>query len=83
MVRVRARIGSYRLHKVSGQAITTIKAKKYGLGPYGSPRSRAEYDRLTEQTTAQVRKQPRPPRSRSDLTVAELCAEFVEHATMY
>ncbi len=83
MARPRARIGSYRLHKASGQAITTIKGKIYYLGPDGSPRSRAEYDRLVDETTSRARRQARQPPPRTDLTVAELCVEFVEHATTY
>lgn len=55
----RARIGSDRLHKASGQAITTIKGKMDYLGPYGSPRSRDEYDRLVDETTSRARRQAR------------------------
>lgn len=39
----------YRLHKRSGQAIVTVKGKMFYLGPYGSPESYAEYEKLIGQ----------------------------------
>jgi hypothetical protein len=43
---VSVRTPSYRLHKPSGQAVVTLDSRDFYLGKYGSPESRAEYDRL-------------------------------------
>jgi hypothetical protein len=36
----------YRRHKASGQAVVTLDERDLYLGRYGTPESRAEYDRL-------------------------------------
>ena len=50
MTRSRNPISSYRLHKQSGQAITTINlngtGKDYFLGRYDTSESRVKYNRL-------------------------------------
>jgi integrase len=43
---VSSRTPSYRCHKPTNQAVTTIDGRDYYLGAYDSPKSRAEYDRL-------------------------------------
>jgi hypothetical protein len=40
------RTPSYRLHKPTGQAVVTLNCQDRYLGRYGTPESRAEYDRL-------------------------------------
>lgn len=42
----KVRIPTYRLHRPSGQAVVILRGKDHYLGPYGSERSRGEYDRL-------------------------------------
>ena len=43
------RIPTYRLHKNSGRALTTIAGRDYILGPYGSPASFQKYEQLKRQ----------------------------------
>ena len=40
------RLPSFRLHKASGQGMTTIRGKDYYFGPYDAPESRTKYNRL-------------------------------------
>ena len=40
------RTPSLRHHKPSGQAVVTLDSRDIYLGRFGSPESRAEYDRL-------------------------------------
>jgi len=44
--RLTRRHPSYRRHKSSGQAIVTLDGRDHYLGDFGSPVSKAEYDRL-------------------------------------
>jgi hypothetical protein len=37
---------SYRLHKYLGQAIVTLNARDFLLGPHGSRASKSKYNRL-------------------------------------
>ena len=39
-------VPSYRLHKPSGRAVVTLNGRDHYLGPWNSPESSAEYDRL-------------------------------------
>lgn len=41
-----SRVPNYRLHKASGQAVVVHKGRSHYLGKYGSPGSRAAYDRV-------------------------------------
>ena len=40
------RVPSYRYHKASDQAVVVLEGKSHYLGPWNSPESRVEYDRL-------------------------------------
>ncbi len=42
----KVRIPTYRHHRPSRQAVVTLGGKDFYLGPYNSPESRAQYDRL-------------------------------------
>ena len=44
--RARTRAPSYRLHKTSGQAVVRLSGRDFYLGPHGTARSKAEYQRL-------------------------------------
>lgn len=75
---------SYRLHKSSGQAIVSLPRgdgtyRDYLLGPFDSPESRDEYDRIIAEWKANGRRAEAYP----DTTVAEMCAAFMEHAKVY
>jgi len=41
------RVPIYWWHKASGQAVVTLDGRDYYLGAFGSPESRAEYERVT------------------------------------
>lgn len=83
------RTPSYRRHKPSGQAVVTIASKDFYLGPYGSPASRTEYDRLVGEWLANGR---RPlnvsagkgaPVQQSDRTIAEVMVAYLDHVAEY
>ena len=77
----RMRTPSYRLHKPSGQAVVTIRGRDHYLGPYGSGPSRAEYDRLIAEHTANRASGHATRRDPADLTIAELCSRYGDHAS--
>lgn len=47
---------AYRHHKASGQAVVSIDRRTYYLGRYGSPESKAEYDRVVAEWLASGRR---------------------------
>jgi integrase len=64
--------------------VVTIGGRDRYLGPYESPESRAEYDRLIAEWLLGGRQSTHAPRDNSaDLTVAELCLRYLEWATAY
>src|SRR5690606_12919743 len=67
-----------RRHKATGQAVVTINGKDIYLGKFDSAKSRAEYNRIIAEWTANQGTLPR--QQTSDLTIAELCAAFFRHA---
>jgi len=73
---------SYRLHKASGQAVVTIDRKDRYLGVHGTPESRLRYERLI---TAWMQGEPAPARESesSDITVAEVCIQYLRWAEGY
>jgi integrase len=74
---------SYRLHKASGQAVVTIDRKDRYLGVHGTPESRLRYERLI---SAWMRGEPVPSReseSTGDITVAEVCVQYLKWAEGY
>jgi integrase len=78
---------SYRRHKKSGQAITTLVdglggRKDVLLGTYGSAASRQEYLRVIGEWEANGRRLPAPTNA-LDLTVAELLVAYWQHAVNY
>jgi integrase len=82
MPRPRNPIPTYRLHKQSGQAVVTIsdngRRRDVLLGKYGTPESRAEYQRVLAElnTPAAVV----APRTGSDITVNEVLVAFFRWA---
>src|SRR3954470_22889225 len=78
------RTPSYRLHKPSGQAVVTLDGRDLYLGQYGSPESRAEYDRLIAEWLANGRRLPAPTsEGGSDLTINELLVAYLAFADGY
>ena len=73
------RIPSYRHHKPSGQAVVTLGGRDFYLGKYNSAASRAEYNRLIAEWTANGGTLS----ANADFTVAELLAAFLKHAKGY
>jgi integrase len=74
---------SYRKHKASGQAVVTIDRKDHYLGVHGTPESRLRYERLI---SAWMQGEPVPSReseSSNDITVAEVCVQYLRWAEGY
>jgi integrase len=85
MSRPRNQVPTYRLHKQSGQAIVTVAhngtRKDVLLGKFGSPESKAEYERVL----AEIRTPAGvvgfiQAAGKTDLTIAELLLAYLEHA---
>jgi integrase len=78
-------VPTYRKHRQSGQAITTLtdpsgQRKDVLLGRYGTSESRKEYARVLGEWEANGRRIAMP---RSDLTVAEVMVQFLEYANTH
>src|SRR5437870_1596981 len=79
-------IPTYRLHKRSGQAVVTLRdptgnRRDVYLGPYDSPESKTEYNRVLAEHQANVAAVLRC--GSSDLTVNEVLLAFWRHAENY
>ena len=77
-------VPNYRLHKQSGQAIVTVRTpdgdrQDILLGPYNSPESLAEYQRVIAQIKVGG-PADRSPMKPADITVNEVLAAFLRHA---
>ncbi len=77
------RLPMYRFHKHSGQAVVTLDARDFYLGPYNSAVSRAEYDRLTGEWLANGRRLPGSGGPPPGLTVNELLVAYWRYAQSY
>jgi hypothetical protein len=76
------RTPSYCLHKASGQAVVRIDGTDHYLGKYGTPESRAEYDRLIAEWLGNGRRLAAPT-ARDGLSVAELILLYWHWAERY
>lgn len=82
----RNHIPSYRLHRQSGQAITTLtdglgRRRDVLLGTYGTPASRQRYGQVVAEWEASGRRLVEAPaRARDGITINELVLRFLEHA---
>lgn len=74
------RIPRYRLHRASGQAVVTIRARDIYLGTFGSEQSRAEYDRIIAEYIAA---RGVPEDRRATLGINEFCLAYWRHAQAY
>ena len=77
-----AKMPSYRLHKASGQGVTTIRGKTYYFGPFGDKNSKqkfrsllAEYLLSNQSPTFRV--------NPADLTLAEVFLLYLAYAKNY
>lgn len=80
-------IPSYRLHKPKGLAVVRLNGRDIYLGKYGSPESKASYDRVIAEWLANGKQLP-PPSShellpQSSVTVNDLILAFMQHAKGY
>jgi integrase len=74
----------YRRHKPSGQAVVTLAGRDIYLGRYGSPESRAEYDRVVAEWLTNDRRLPTSaPGTGSDSTVNEMLLAYLRFADSY
>lgn len=75
---------SYRLHKPTGRAVVTLDGRDLYLGRFGSPESRAEYDRTIVEWLSNGRRLPSPlSGAGSDLTTNELALAYLAFADSY
>lgn len=72
------RVPSYRLHKPTNKAVVVLSGRMHYLGPWQSPESKAEYERLVAEWLAAGRTQAPP--GGPGVTVAELLAAYWAHA---
>ncbi len=78
------RTPSYRHHKPSGQAVVTLDGRDIYLGRYGTPQSRAEFDRLLAEWLSNGRRLPAPASAHgTDLSVNELALVYLGFADGY
>jgi len=78
------RTPSYRHHKPSGQAVVTLDGRDIYLGRYGTPQSRAEFDRLLAEWLSNGRRLPAPASANgTDLSVNELSLAYLAFADGY
>ena len=78
------RTPSYRHHKPSGQAVVTLDGRDIYLGRYGTPHSRAEFDRLLAEWLSNGRRLPSPASANgTDLSVNELALAYLAFAETY
>ena len=80
MPRLTSATPKYRRHKATGKAVVTLDGRDFYLGPYGTKASKQEYDRLIGEWIANHRRFPASP---TGLTVVELAAAYLRHATAY
>jgi integrase len=80
MFRKSSDIPSYRRHRASGQAVVTLNGVDHYLGPWNSPESRTEYDRVTSQWLTRGRRLADRVEKPDELLVKELVLGYYNHA---
>lgn len=84
MARPKSEKPGYLLHRQSGRARVVIDGKEKLLpGPYGSPESKAAYDRLVGTWLSNGRSLPLAPDSPTGPTVSMICLAFWKHAQTF
>ena len=80
MPRSRNDIPTYRKHRASGQAVVTLNGVDHYLGRFGTPQSKAEYDRIVNEWLALGRRLPaRVSAGSVDWLVKDLVLGFYGH----
>ncbi len=69
----------YCLHRSSGQAVVRLSGRDYYLGEYGTPESRAKFQRLIREFVNAGFRMPSPDERRT-YVVAKLCDDFLSYA---
>ncbi len=72
MPRRKPSIPTYRRHRASGQAVVTLNDVDHYLGPWNTPQSRAEYDRIINEWLVRGRQLPTREGDPKDPLVKEL-----------
>ncbi len=73
-------VPKYRHHKARNLALVHLNGRDHYLGPYNSPESRAEYNRLVAQWLTGGRSLPIQPSERPGLLMVELIAAYWRYA---
>jgi integrase len=73
-------IPSYTRHKASGQAVVRLSGVDHYLGPWNTPQSRAEYDRVVNEWLARGRRLPDRGDRSGELLTKELVLGYYTHA---
>lgn len=76
------RVPTYRLHKPSGRAVVTLGGRDVYLGAYGSPESKAEYDRVLAEWMTGGRSSTATP-ANQPLSVGGLILAYWTYAEKY
>ena len=87
MPKLTKKLPSYRLHKVSGNAVVTLNGRDHYLGPHDSPESVDAYKRLIAEWTtagpAAAAASATLSAGGADFRVCELLAAYLEYAERY
>ncbi|MDX2201032.1 MAG: site-specific integrase [Phycisphaerae bacterium] len=87
MPKLTKKLPSYRLHKVSGNAVVTLNGRDHYLGPHDSPESVDAYKRLIAEWTtagpAAAAASATVSAGGADFRVCELLAAYLEYAERY
>src|SRR3954447_17695583 len=76
------RIPSYRHHRPSGRAVVTLNGKDSYLGAYGSPESKAEYERVVAEWLAR-HQTPADVQENDGLALAEVMLAYLDFVGTY
>jgi integrase len=84
MPRLTHRTPKYAFHRPTGQARVRLDGRDHYLGRYGTPESKAEYDRVISEWLASGRRIPVSATGLpGDLSIAELIADYWKHCEGY
>lgn len=83
MPRQSVRVPKYRHHKPSGRAVVTLDGRDVYLGKYGTPESKAEYNRIVGEWQLSCFQSGPTQTARESLTIDELIAGYLRHAEQY
>jgi len=74
----------YRRHKASGRAFVELDGKRFYLGAFGSPESKAKYNQLVGEYLLADRSVPASlAQNLTQVSITELCLDYVRRARVY